>query len=231
MSTSSFTRVRSPRPIALALALVVGTAGCGGGEPAVAPDRSASASAASPAADPGGRAPRTLPLPSASPAVPAPAEGAGAALRWDVPSGWATEAPRSPMRRAQYRVPGTAGDGECIVFYFGPGQGGDPASNAVRWAQQFEQPDGRSSVDAMTMGELDGTQVPLYLVEVTGTYDGGMTMTDAPATRQPGSMLLGGIAEGSDAHWFFKLTGPEATVRAAREEFIAMMRSVRPGEP
>ena len=46
------------------------------------------------------------------------------------------------MRHAQYRVPGGNGDGECIVFYFGPGEGGDPMSNARRWAGQFDQPDG-----------------------------------------------------------------------------------------
>jgi hypothetical protein len=48
------------------------------------------------------------------------------------------------MRRAQYKVPGPAGAGECVVFYFGPGQGGDAQSNAERWASQFTQPGGRS---------------------------------------------------------------------------------------
>ena len=38
-------------------------------------------------------------------------------------------------------------------------------------------------------------------------------MTDQPAEAQPGYMLLGGIAEGPDAPWFFKFTGPEATIR------------------
>jgi hypothetical protein len=118
------------------------------------------------------------------------------------------------MRRAQYRVAGAAGDGECVVYYFGPGQGGDATSNAVRWAQQFEQPDGSSSLEAMRLTTLEGTRVPVQIVEVTGTYDGGMTMTDAPAQRKPGFMLLGAIAQGADAPWFFKLTGPEATAPA-----------------
>jgi hypothetical protein len=167
------------------------------------------------------RPPRTLPLPGA-----ARQEVVARQLRWEVPEEWIAEAPRTAMRNAQYRVPGAAGDGECIVYYFGPGQGGDATANAVRWAQQFEQPGGASSLDAMRLTTLEGTSVSVRLVEVTGTYDGGMTMTDAPAERKPGYMLLGAIAEGPDAPWFFKFTGPEATVRARRGEFLQMMKSL-----
>jgi hypothetical protein len=115
------------------------------------------------------------------------------------------------------------------VFYFGRGQGGDAAANAVRWAQQFKQPDGSSSVDQMQMAALEGTRVPVQIVEVTGIYDGGMTMTDAPAERKAGYMLLGAIAQGADAPWFFKFTAPEATARAQRESFESMLRSIRAG--
>jgi len=101
-------------------------------------------------------------------------------------------------------------------------------ANARRWAGQFEQPGGGSSLDVMQVSTIDGTQVPVQIVEVTGTYDGGMTMMQAPPEKKAGFMLLGGIAEGPDAPWFFKFTGPEATVRAARDEFLAMMRSVQP---
>ena len=186
---------------------------------------------AEPAADAAGGQPRgakVLPLPgeTAPPAAPGPQAGP---LVWDMPAGWTAEPPASNMRRAQYRVPGPGGAGECIVFYFGPGQGGDPAGNAVRWAGQFQQPDGGSSVDRMLMAPLDGAQVPVRIVEVTGTYDGGMTMTDAPAESKTGYMLLGGIAESSQGPWFFKFTGPESTVRSQRAAFEAMLRSLRAG--
>ena len=78
------------------------------------------------------------------------------------------------------------------------------------------------------IGEVDGARVTVQIVEVTGTYDGGMTMTDAPAERQPGWMLLGGIAHGPDAPWFFKFTGPEKTIRDQRDAFLGMMRSLQP---
>jgi hypothetical protein len=99
-------------------------------------------------------------------------------------------------------------------------------ANAERWANQFVQPDGGSSVERMKVTELTGAPRPTRMVEVTGTYDGGMTMTDTPAPSQPGYMLLGAIVEGPDAPWFFKFTGPESTVREQAAAFESMLRSI-----
>jgi hypothetical protein len=148
-------------------------------------------------------------------------------LVWDVPAGWAQVEPSSNMRLAQYRVPGSGGDGECVVFYFGPGQGGDALANAQRWAGQFSQPDGGDSLARMKMVDLDGGSLGLSLVEVTGTYSGGMSTGIAPATPEPGWMLLGGIAEGPDAPWFFKFTGPQATLEENRDAFVGLLLSIR----
>ena len=129
------------------------------------------------------------------------------------------------MRVAQYRVPGPAGDAECVVFYFGPGQGGDPMANARRWANQFTQPDGRPSEELMEVARLESASIPLHVVQVTGTYSGGMSGIE----EQSDSMLLGGIAEAAEAPWFFKFTGPEETVRAEQDAFMSMMESVTAG--
>lgn len=146
---------------------------------------------------------------------------------WQVPEGWVVEPPASGMRVAQYRVPGPGGDALCVVFYFGAGEGGDPDANARRWAGQFVQPDGAPSAERMVVTPVESAAVPVRLVEITGTYDGGMAMADRPTQRQPDYMLLGGIAEGPDAPWFFKFTGPEATVRPQREPFVRMLESIR----
>ena len=76
----------------------------------------------------------------------------------------------------------------------------------------------------MKVGDVEVLQV-----EVAGTYNGGMTMGMEPAEPKAGYMLLGAVAEGADANWFFKLTGPEATVAAQREAFEGMLRSIRRG--
>ena len=57
-----------------------------------------------------------------------------------------------------------------------------------------------------------------------------MTMTDAPAESRSGHMLLGGIAMAADAPWFFKFTGPEATVNAQRRAFEEMLESLHVGQ-
>ena len=146
-----------------------------------------------------------------------------------MPAGWTSEAPSSPMRRAQYKVPGPGGDGECVVFYFGPGQGGDPMSNAQRWAGQFKQPDGRGSSEVLKTSTVQVGDLRVLLVEVGGVYSGGMTLSAEPPREMPNFMLLGAIAEGPDANWFFKVTGPEATLRAQRSAFEGMVKSLKRG--
>ena len=98
--------------------------------------------------------PQTAP-PTALPPVPEGAGTGATGLQWTAPSAWISETPSSPMRRAQYRIPGKSGDGECVVFYFGPGQGGDPMSNASRWADQFTMADGSPAQSAMKTSEIE----------------------------------------------------------------------------
>jgi hypothetical protein len=161
---------------------------------------------------------------------PPAGSGTGATgLAWSVPETWIQEEPKSAMRRAQYRVAGAAGDAECVVFYFGPGQGGGPMANAERWADQFSQPDGSSPRDAMKTEQIEVDGMQVLLTEVTGTYSGGMAMMGGPSENLDGYMLLGAIAEGPDANWFFKLTGPEATVAGEREAFRSMIGSLSTG--
>ncbi len=199
-------------------------ASCSGGPPATeAPPAPGSAQAqVTPPADHA----RTLPIPGVDRATGGSGGGDRSGrfpINWSVPQSWVEVPPANNMRQAQYRVPGSGGDGECVVFYFGPGQGGDPEANARRWAGQFAQPGGSSSLDVMRVSRLESAAVETHIVEVTGSYDGGMS-GDGPFD---GYMLLGGIAQGPDAPWFFKLIGPESTIREQRDTFIGMMESIR----
>ena len=150
------------------------------------------------------------------------------ALVWDAPSGWIAETPRNPMRRAQYRLPGAggAGEGECAVFYFGPGQGGDAQGNVARWVSMFTTPDGaplKSQVSTQKVGALEVTRI-----EATGTYHPiASTFGGEPPPPQPGWTLLGAVVPGPDANWFFRCTGPEKTIAAQRAAFDACIASVR----
>lgn len=210
--------------ILLFMTMVVLLSGCSGGS-----DQAPAGSAPPPAQVNADRPADTLPIPGQGGSLPPghPPAGGSGALAWSVPEGWTEQPPSSNMRLAQYVVDGPGGPGECVVYYFGPNQGGDSMANAQRWAGQFSQPDGRSSVELMTMTEVEGSRVPVRVVEVTGTYEGGMTMSQQPFEPKVGYMLLGGIADGPDAPWFFKFTGPEETVRSQKESFLGMMTSIQ----
>lgn len=169
-----------------------------------------------------------LPGPGAPPSIPAPPPESGQGLIWTAPAGWTKETPSSPMRRAQYRIAGPGGPAECVVFYFGPGQGGDAASNVARWAGQFRRPDGTPVGDALKTKRIQVGDIPVTLVEVTGTYVGGMAGGPAGPER-PNYMLLGAIAEGPEAGWFFRATGPRATLQGQRAAFDRMIRSLKRG--
>lgn len=158
-----------------------------------------------------------------------PNAGTGqAALAWTAPASWQSVPPTSSMRRAQYRVPGPGGDAECVVFYFGPGQGGDPQSNAQRWAAQFAGADGKPALDTLKTREIAVGSSKVLMVEANGTYQPG-AMMGGPDQPQPGWALLGAIAQGPDANWFFKLTGPGATIEAERANFDALLQSLKSG--
>ena len=191
----------------------------------------APATAAAPASAPAIAAGEGAKLPPGHPPLGQPAQGGHGGpsgvggLSWTRPAEWQAETPSSGMRQAQYRVGGAAGDAECVVYYFGAGEGGDAQANAERWAGQFTRADG--SPAPLKTSSLKAGGADVLMVEVEGTYHGGPTMGDTAPKPRGDSMLLGAIAKGPDANWFFKFTGPAATVRAQRAAFDGMIRSLK----
>ncbi len=149
-------------------------------------------------------------------------------LVWTDPPGWTVEPPSSSMRKAQYSVPAAAGDpepGQCAVFYFGAGQGGDVKANVDRWAAQFADASGGHPVPQISEGRVAGLKV--MRVSAEGTYTPS-PMMGGDGTPKPGQMLLGAIVEGADANWFFKCTGPKKTMEASRPAFESLVESIHP---
>lgn len=163
-----------------------------------------------------------------APVAPGAGEGA-AALTWTAPPSWTAEPPANSMRRAQYRVPGPGGDGECVVFYFGPGQGGDAMSNAERWASQFVGADGQPATSTRKTRTATVNGIEVLFVEAAGTYQSGSMVGMGEGVAKPDWALLGAVASGPDANWFFKFTAPRATLEANRGAFDAMVASLAAG--
>lgn len=136
------------------------------------------------------------------------------------------------MRAAEYVVPRAAGDSddaECTVITFGAGQGGSVDDNMDRWVKQLAP---STSAPVRTSRKVHGMTVSR--VEVAGTFT-PMKMPGAPPSQGQGPhagwRLIGFVVEAPTASWFFKLTGPDATVRGAAQEIDAMIDSARPAEP
>jgi hypothetical protein len=83
--------------------------------------------------------------------------------------------------------------------------------------------------EALKVRETRVADMAVLLVEVTGTYVGGMDGGPAGPER-PDHMLLGAIAEGPDANWFFRATGPRATLEPQRAAFERLIRSIKRGQ-
>ena len=130
------------------------------------------------------------------------------------------------MRVAEYLVPRVQGDprdAECTVITFGPNQGGSVSDNVDRWARQFDPPSDAPTKTTRRVGGMTVTRV-----EVAGSYH-PMAMPGAapvPSTEE-GARLIGAIVEAPSGLWFFKLTGPDATVRGAAPEMDALIDSAR----
>ncbi len=148
------------------------------------------------------------------------AAGAAGPIDFDVPKAWQSQKPSSTMRLAQASIPGPGGSGDFAVFFFGPGGGGPVDANIERWVGQME---GASKPTPETF-EVNGYKVTW--VDVKGNLKAnGMGMSPSPPVAN--ARLFGAVVEGAGGPWFFKATGPEATLAPQRDAFVAMLRSVR----
>jgi hypothetical protein len=172
--------------------------------------------------------PRPPPLPAGgsttrpAPHAPVPATE----LSYRAPPSWSAQPPASPMRKAQFVLPGSGGaaSAELIVFHF-PGTGGSVEDNITRWYTQFQQPDGSESARKAQTAKLTVNGLPVRTVYLTGTYlkpKNPMAMM-GPTEPVPNQAMLAAIVETASGPWFFKAVGPQATVdahRAAFDEFV-----------
>lgn len=146
-------------------------------------------------------------------------------IEWTAPSHWKL-GPARPMRKATYEIPQAEGDSEgaeLAVFYFGEGQGGDVDANIKRWVAQF----GDIKDDDVKRSERSANELKQTIVEIQkGTYTNSMAM-HGPKGPQKDFSLLGAVVEAPSGKYFFKMTGPEKTVAAAKDDFFKLLDTAK----
>jgi len=187
---------------ALLLALVLASAAC---QKTPEPDTK-------PAAEP----PKAAPLA----ATPGGDKSRPDDVSWDAPAAWKKVDHPSKMRKATYQIPRAEGDNEDAEMSVIQA-GGSLEMNISRWAGQFGKKPEDVRRSERKVGDLKVT-----IVEIMGTFAGsGMPGVETPGPK-PNQALLGAIVDTSTPT-FFKLTGPEKTVTAARGDFDKLVESLR----
>jgi hypothetical protein len=194
---------------------------CGGGDSSDAvhetPDATAGSDEGEDASD------AIAPIRSQGNGTPPAAAGTPGPVRFDLPASWQEHPPASSMRTAQALIPGPGGVAEMVVFYFGPGGGGGTEANLERWIGQMQVAEGiEPERGSFEVGDLQVTHVTVHGILLPSNMGTG------PTEPQPNSMLLGAVVEGPGGPWFFKVTGPAATLEGERDTFLDMLKTVQP---
>lgn len=131
-----------------------------------------------------------------------------------LPAEWEFQQPSSAMRIFQASLPGSGGFAELTVFH---GFGGGVEANLQRWIAQIELEPGTEPQQAHLHGSLHTTWV-----YVTGTLKPS-GMGTGPSEPTPNSAILGAVVEGEGGPWYFKFTGPKATLSERKEEILGFL--------
>jgi hypothetical protein len=133
----------------------------------------------------------------------------GAGLKWTAPAGWEAK-PLSAMRKGSFRVKAGGGEADVSITAF-PGATGGLEANLNRWRGQVGlAPLGDAEVVA-TAERFEANGLQFYVVDYKGSA----------------GHMLGAIVPFGGNSWFFKLTGPDATVVAAKPAYVEFLHTVK----
>ena len=147
-------------------------------------------------------------------------------IEFGTPAGWTSHPARTPMRKARFVVPGSGGNAELVVFYFGNQGAGTAQANIDRWVGQFRNEDG----SPITNAEVTDTQVAGFQVkkvEASGRYVAAMRPGAPERHNAPGQRMIAAIVETNGGPYYFKLVGPDATVQENRDKVSALLASIK----
>lgn len=134
------------------------------------------------------------------------------------------------MRAATYVVPPVSPDAqpsECVVYFFGRGQGGSVSDNLERWRGQVLGGDGKPATAKLDKRQSGG--LTINRIDSTGSYTGMGGPMATSSRALPGYRLLGAVVEGPGGNnLFVKFAGPVTTIAANEKVFDQLLASFRP---
>lgn len=150
-----------------------------------------------------------------------------AGIAFTVSEDWQNVKTSNNIRVAEYKLPGSGGDAEMAIFYFGKGQGGGVEDNIRRWAGQFSDPN--TTQPGAQVARMERNNLRTALVKTEGTYNPSSMGGMAPAAEPKDDFALFGLVVegGPEGSVFVKVTGPKATMAEQDENLQKMAQSVR----
>jgi hypothetical protein len=145
------------------------------------------------------------------------------------PASW-RELPPKPMRFKQFSVPKAAGDqhdGEVVIFFFGPGQGGDAQANFTRWKGMFVPPEGKKIDDVSKIETIKVNGVEATILDVRGSYKWKPSMMSPDEELRPNHRMLSVIFASPQGPYFIRFVGPEKTIEKNKKDFDRWLRGFK----
>ncbi len=144
------------------------------------------------------------------------------------PDGWIREDPTSDNRLIQYRLRGqnkAAGDARLVVYYFGEAGTGTVDAIIDRWAGQFQQEDGRPSLDVARVEHHEADGLVVHTIAVEGTYT-AVTVTGEHLNR-PDRSMHAAVVYTDAGPYYFKVVGPTETVHRWDASYKVLLASFK----
>ena len=143
------------------------------------------------------------------------------------PAAW-KEQPQKPMRLKTFSVPRATGDqhdAEVVIFFFGPGQGGDAQANLDRWKGMFVAPEGKKVESKVETTKINGVETTI--LDVRGSYKWKPSMMSPEEELRPSHRMLAIIFASPGGPYFMRFVGPEKTVEKNKKEFDKWLRGFK----
>ncbi len=148
-----------------------------------------------------------------------------------VPVAWKSTKPTQRFRKAYVKVDPAEGDkdpAELVVTAFFA-DGGGVEANVARWKGMFK-PEGDEAAEPK-VEQRQVRNVEITVVEVGGRYVAPESPGSPKKFNKPGYRLFGAIVPGKSGTYFFKMVGPDKTMKEARDAFDDMVGTITMVEP